>query len=114
MRVMTTTRLGEHLSAPLGSVTGGRLIFNRGAARLRIGVDASMDDLCRAPFDGKVPRFDVQGGTVTVTYRLGFRPPRGEITLSGRIPWTIEGRMGMSDVSADLEHARLLDLDIGG
>jgi hypothetical protein len=111
---MTTTRIGEQLSTPLGSVTAGRLVFSRGAAHLRIGVDASMDDLYRARFEGKVPRFDVEGGTVTVTYRLGFRPPRGEITLCGRIPWAIEGRMGMSDVGADLEHARLLDLNIGG
>jgi hypothetical protein len=114
MRDMTTTHVGEQLSAPLGSVTAGRLVFSRGAARLRIDVDASMDDLYRARFEGKVPRFDVEGGTVTVTYRLGFRPPRGEIMLSGRIPWTIEGHMGMSDVSADLERGRLLDLNIGG
>ena len=111
---MTTTAVKEQLAAPLGSATTGRLIFNRGASHLRIGVDASMGDLYRARFEGKLPRFEVDGGTVTVTYRLGLHPPRGEITLSGRIPWTIEGHMGLSEVDADLAGARLLDLDIGG
>ena len=111
---MTRTGISEGLSAPLGSVTTGRLVFKRGASRLSIGADASMEDLYRASFEGKVPRFDVDGGTVTVTYRLGLHPPTGVITLSGRIPWSIEGHMGMSDVAVNLEATRLLDLDIGG
>ena len=37
------------------------------------------------------PDVRVDGGTRTVRYRMGLRPPRGEIMLSGRIPWTIEG-----------------------
>ena len=42
---MTRTRSAEALAAPLGSVAMGRLVFVRGAAHLRIGVDPSMDDL---------------------------------------------------------------------
>lgn len=111
---MTMTGLSDGLAAPLGSVRTGRLIFKRGASRLTIGADASIDDLYRASFEGKVPRFEVDGGTVTVTYRLGLHPPKGEITLSGRIPWSVEGHMGMSDVALDLGATRLLDLDIAG
>lgn len=111
---MSRTALGEQLVSPLGSLTSGRLVFRRGASRIRIGVDGSMDDLYRAHFEGKVPHIQVDGGTVIVTYRLGLHPPRGEITLSGRIPWSIEGRMGMSDVSADLQGTDLTGLDISG
>jgi hypothetical protein len=108
------THVGERFAAPLGEATSGQLIFRRGAAHLRIGVDGEMTDLYRARFQGKVPSIDVDGGTVTVTYRLGLRPPRGELTLSGRIPWRIEGHMGMSDVVLDLEDARVLGIDVSG
>lgn len=91
---MKTTAL-DVLSAPLATVEEGHLVFVRGASHLAIGVDGTMDDLFRARFDGKVPRFAVDGGTVTVKYRPGFHPPRGELTLSGRVPWAIDARWGM-------------------
>lgn len=110
---MKTTAL-DVLSAPLATVEEGHLVFVRGASHLAIGVDGTMDDLFRARFDGKVPRFAVDGGTVTVKYRPGFHPPRGELTLSGRVPWAIDARWGMSDVVADLEGLQLTHLDISG
>lgn len=70
---MTTTSSAEALAAPLGSVAMGRLVFARGAAHLRIGVDASMEDLYRARFEGKVPNVRVGQGTVTVKYRAAPR-----------------------------------------
>jgi hypothetical protein len=73
-----------------------------------------MEDLYRARFDGKVPHVSVQGGTVTVRYRPALRPPRGQITLSGRVPWAIRAHMGMSDVVADLEVLQLTDFEISG
>jgi hypothetical protein len=82
---MTKTKSAEELAAPLGSVDSGRLVFARGAAHLTIGVDGSMEDLYRARFEGKVPNVRVDGGTVTVKYRLSFRATRGEITLSRRV-----------------------------
>jgi hypothetical protein len=109
---MTTTGTVDELAASLGSVDVGHLVFLRGASHLTIGVDGSMDELYRARFDGKVPDIAVEGGTVAVRYRPSLHPTRGEITLSGRIPWDIEGRWGMSHVVADLEDLELLGLEI--
>jgi hypothetical protein len=112
---MTRTRSAEELAAPLGSVDMGRLVFVRGAAHLTLGVDASMEDLYRARFEGKVPDVRVDGGgTVTVKYRPSLHRTSGEITLSGRVPWAIRARMGMSDVVADLQALELTDLEISG
>ena len=104
---MLEPRTAERLSAPLGAVDTGQLVFARGASRLTIRVDGAMEDLYRARFQGKVPNVRVEGGTVTVKYHPSLHPPRGEITLTGRIPWTINAHAGMSDVKADLE-----DLDL--
>lgn len=111
---MTRTGTAQELAAPLGSVDMGRLVFTRGAAHLTIGVDGSMEDLYRARFEGKVPDVRIDGGTVTVAYRMSLRPTRGEIVLSGRIPWAIRAGMGMSQVVADLEELELRDLEISG
>jgi hypothetical protein len=111
---MTTTRSDKELAAPLGSVDLGRLVFVRGAAHLTIGVDAAMADLYRARFEGKVPEVRVDGGTVTVKYRPSLHRTSGELTLSGRVPWAIKARMGMSDVVADLQELELTDLEISG
>jgi hypothetical protein len=111
---MTSTSSTAVLAAPLGSVAMGRLVFVRGAAHLRIGVDASMEDLYRARFEGKVPDIRVDGGTVTIKYRPSLRPPHGEITLSGRVPWAINAAMGMSGVVADLADLELTELEISG
>jgi hypothetical protein len=111
---MTTARSAEELAAPLGSVAMGRLVFVRGAVHLTIGVDASMKDLYRARFEGKMPDVRVDGGTVTVKYRPSLHRTSGEITLSGQVPWAIKARMGMSDVVADLQGLELTGLEISG
>jgi hypothetical protein len=104
---MAGTRIAEELAAPLGAVDTGHLVFARGAAHLTIRVDGSMEDLYRARFEGKAPDVRVEGGTVTVKYRPSLHPTRGEITLTGRIPWSINARFGMSDVVANLEDLEL-------
>jgi hypothetical protein len=111
---MTTTRSAEKSAVQLGSVDRGRLVFVRGAAHLTIGVDASMEDLYRARFEGKLPHVWVDGGTVTVKYRPSLHRTSGEITLSGRVPWAIKASMGMSDVVADLKDLDLTGLEISG
>lgn len=111
---MTRTGTVEESAAPLGSVDVGRLVFTRGVSHLTIGVDASMEDLYRARFEGKVPDVGVEGGTVTVRYRPSLHPPHGEITLSGRVPWDIKAKLGMSDVVADLVEVDLRGLEISG
>ena len=111
---MSRTSYAEELAAPLGPVDVAHLVFTRGAAHLAIRVDGSMEDLYRARFEGKVPDVRVDGGTVVVTYRMSLRPTRGEIILSDRVPWVIEGAFGMSEVVADLEDLDLRSLEISG
>lgn len=109
---MAGTRMAEELAAPLGAVNTGHLVFARGASHLTIRVDGSMVDLYRARFDGKVPEVRVEGGTVTVKYRPSLHPPQGEITLTGRIPWSISAHAGMSDVVAELEDLELRSWEV--
>ncbi|HEX6207182.1 MAG TPA: MarR family transcriptional regulator, partial [Actinomycetota bacterium] len=111
---MTKSRTVEEMAAPLGSIKSGRLVFTRGASHLELRVDAQMEDLYRARFEGKVPEIRLTEGTVSVRYRPSIHPPRGEITLSGRIPWALEARWGMSDVTADLQELELTSLEISG
>lgn len=73
-----------------------------------------MEHLFRARFDGKVPDIGVDGGIVTVRYRPSLRPVHGEITLSGRVPWYIQARWGMSHVVADFGNLELRGLEISG
>lgn len=73
-----------------------------------------MQQLYRARFEGKVPDIRADGGTVTIAYRMSLRPPRGEIFLSGRVPWDIKSSWGMSHVVADLEDLELAGLEISG
>ena len=109
---MPGTRTAQELSAQLDAVETGHLLFTRGASHLTMRADDSMDDLYRAHFDGKVPDVRVEGGTVTVRYRPSLHRTSGEITLSGRIPWTVRARYGMSDVVADLANVDLRDWEI--
>jgi hypothetical protein len=111
---MVRTNVAEERSVLLGTVETGHLIFARGAAHLAIHVDGSMPDLYRARFEGKVPDVRVEGGTVTVRYRPSLHPTRGDITLAGRIPWSIRARFGMSHVVADLEDLELRSWEISG
>ena len=111
---MTTRIALEEQSAPLGAVDQAHLVFTRGASHLAIRVDPTMSDLFRARFDRKAPEFRVDGGTVSVKYRPGLHPPRGELTLSSRVPWSIEARWGMSDIVADLDGLELTRLEISG
>jgi len=96
----------------MGAVEAGQLVFAHGAAHLTLRVDDSMEDLYKARFEGKVPEVRVERGTVTVKYHLSLHPPRGEITLNGRIPWSIDVRAGMSDVVAYLGNLELWSWEI--
>ena len=49
---------------------------------------------------------------MTVKYRPSLHPPRGEITLTGRIPWSITARFGMSDIVADLKDLELRSWEV--
>jgi hypothetical protein len=112
-------------AALLGSVTSGRLEVVRGVSRATIHVDPSMRDLYRAHFEGPVPGVSVQWGTVTIKYRrfslsdwvryaLFWDRHMAEITLNGSIPWQIEIRGGVSDLTADLSGLQLSSLEVRG
>ena len=61
-------------TAPLEGVALGRLEFIKGAAKARIGVDATLTGLYRAEFEGSVPDINVDGGTVTIGHRRHLLP----------------------------------------
>lgn len=112
-------------AAPLGGVTRGRLEFSRGAWMLQIDGQQGMSELYRAHFDGLVPTVRVDGGTVQVQYRrptlaeaarwaLGGGRHTTQVTLNGAIPWAIDVRGGLMQMSGDFSAVPLLGIDVAG
>lgn len=109
-----------NLSAPLGSLKSGCLVFASGARRLELKAGPSMPYLYQARFKRYVPRVWVQEDILTIQYgRFPFidrlanlRRPLAEINLNGSIPWEIEFRNGVSHFNADLRQLQLRSLDI--
>ncbi len=137
-----TSRVGEPPAAggsdsssfaPLGGTSTGRLVFISGAPYLTIKGDRELDNLYRARFSGAIPKVRVRDGVVTVRYgrlswfewrtRIGsqifeamahWRDDRGDISLSGRVPWSLEIRGGVSKINADLRTIELAGFDLAG
>jgi DNA-binding MarR family transcriptional regulator len=110
---------GGEFAAPLDLVTSGRLVFERGASDIFVGVDPSMGDLLRARFEGPTSQVRAQDGTVTVRQRrrrlsLSRDERANEILLNGSIPWEVEVRGGASNLAADLGELKLGSLEIKG
>ena len=106
-------------TAPLGSITHGRLQFTRGAANVTLRADSSIGDLYRARFDGPPPEVHAQDGAVTIRYPRTFHPfdwrkRTAEVTLNAAIPWQIEFHGGLSRLDADLSVLRLGSFEITG
>ena len=106
-------------TAPLGSITHGRLQFTRGAANVTLRVDSSMGDLYRARFDGPPPEVHARDGAVTIRYPRTFHPfdwrkRTADITLNAAILWEIEFRGGLSRLDADLSVLGLGSFEITG
>ena len=94
-------------STPLGSVQSGRLVFANGASRLTLHVEAGMNNLYRARFEGKPPKVEVEDGTITFRRSRRYtifdlRRHSEEVTLNATIPWEIEVDGGAVWVEADL------------
>jgi len=119
-RTLSEEREGDEFAAPLGSVTNGRLVFERGASDIFIGVDPAMGDLLRARFEGSASQVRAQDGIVTVRQRrrrlrsLSPDERANEILLNGSIPWEVEVRGGASNLAADLDKLELCSLEIKG
>jgi DNA-binding MarR family transcriptional regulator len=111
---------GGGFAAPLGSVTSGRLVFERGASDIFMGVDPAMGDLLRARFEGSASQVRAQDGIVTVRQRRRRLPSLGrderanELLLNGSIPWEVEIRGGASNLAADFGELKLGSLEIKG
>jgi DNA-binding MarR family transcriptional regulator len=107
------------LSAPLGDVVSGRLVFASGASRLTLRADAGMAALYQARFEGPVPEVKAEGGTVTIRYPrrlrlLEWRHRAAEIALNAAIPWWIEIRGGAAEITTELGGLALSGLEIRG
>jgi DNA-binding MarR family transcriptional regulator len=119
-RTPSEMREGGEFAAPLESVTSGRLVFERGASDIFIGVSPSMGNLLHARLEGPASQVRAQDGIVTVRQRrrrlpLVSRDERAdEILLNGTIPWEVEVRGGASNLAADLGKLKLRSLEIKG
>jgi hypothetical protein len=119
-----TERRGREQAAPLGRAASGRLVVRPKAAHLTVRGDPAMVELYRASFEPPPPTVRVKDGTVTVHYttvawlsdprRLLGRPPSGQITLNGSIPWHVRVRGGTAHTELDLGDLRLFALELGG
>jgi hypothetical protein len=114
---MTQTK---EFSAPLGTVSAGTMRFSDGVGNVRIRSDRDMPELFRARFHGRVPRVEVEDGTIGVSYRWGrggsinWRRSGGEIVLNAMVPWRLEVRGGVADLAADLTDVALSSIEVGG
>jgi DNA-binding MarR family transcriptional regulator len=122
LRGRTPTEKGEggKFIAPLDSATSGRLVFERGASDIFVGVNPSMGDLLRAHLGSSASQVRVEDGTVTVRQRRRRLPSlsrderANEILLNGSIPWEVEVRGGASNLAAALGELKLGSLEIKG
>src|SRR5215204_5272641 len=110
---------GDHVTAPLGAITGGRLEFVRGASNVTIHTDYATANLYHARFEGPEPHVRAEGGVVTIEYPRTFhsfdwRKRTAEVTLNGAIPWEIRVRGGASRLDADLSRLRLSFFEVAG
>lgn len=107
------------VSAPLGGVTQGRLVFTNGASRLSLRAAPEMTDLYRADFRGTAPKVMVEGGTVTVSRTRRFtlfdlRKHEEAFTLNPAVPWAVEVRGGAARIEADLGNLTLTSFVLRG
>jgi DNA-binding MarR family transcriptional regulator len=113
-------REGGEFTAPLDSATSGRLVFERGASDIFVGVNPVMGDLLHARLEGSASQVRAQHGIVTVRQRRRRLPSlsrderANEILLSGSIPWEVEVRGGASNLVAELDELKLRSLEIKG
>lgn len=108
---------GDVDSAPLGTIERGRLRFASGVARIELR-GARIKDLYRATFHGK-PQIAVEpDGVATLQYKgfswFGKTAVSNQIALTTAVPWVIEIRRGLSQLTADLRELEVTGIDITG
>jgi DNA-binding MarR family transcriptional regulator len=106
-------------TAPLGELSGGRLVAS-GVGKLLVRPDAAMDTLYQARFEGPTPEVKAKDGVVTIRYprRLMWLPAvvkrSADVTLNGAIPWQIAIQGGGSEIAAELGGLDLAGVEIKG
>lgn len=106
-------------TAPLGELSGGRLVAS-GVGKLLVRPDAAMDALYQARFEGPTPEVKAKDGAVTIRYprRLMWLPAvvkrSADVTLNGSIPWQIAIQGGGSEIAAELGGLDLAGVEIKG
>jgi hypothetical protein len=105
---------------PLGATQRGRLLFSSGAANVHIDAHPDQAVLYAARFERHIPRVWVQEEIITIQYHR-FSPfdwlaslaeSLAKIALNQTIPWEIEFRSGISQLTADLRDLQLCALDL--
>jgi len=116
-------RQGGEFTAPLDSLSSGRLVFVAGASTVTVRADPSMAKLYRAHFDkSRGPHVGAEDGTVTIRcprfplfdWRYYLRERPAEVALNARIPWDIEIRDGVSKLTADLRGLDIRSFEVRG
>ncbi len=104
------------LSTPRGDVTSGRLEIVASVVRMRICSDREMPDLYRASFERRAPRIRVNAGTVNLAFPGLWHPGtgRGQVTLSGAIPWALDIRGGAAEMDLELSSLALTEMTMTG
>jgi DNA-binding MarR family transcriptional regulator len=131
---------GDLFTAPLGRARRGILVFESGAprlafqaaplpgaiaraiyetkpSRLRLRGRAPDELLCQARFEGPVPDIDARNGTLAIGYRhrgLDWRERTAALTLNPTIPWFIEVKGGLSELTADLADLKVSGVTVKG
>lgn len=105
------------LAPPFELASEGRLVFASGAAQVTIRADPSLVEPCRPGGDAPPPDIRVRGNTVTVRYGgfpFNWGRRAAEVVLNGSIPWQVELRGGVSQLTADLRELPLRSLEVSG
>jgi DNA-binding MarR family transcriptional regulator len=110
----------DDISAPLGDLSQGRLVFASSLSLLHLRVEPDMPELYRARFIGPAPEVKVREGVVTMRYpkRLfamgGAKARQAEVTLSAAVPWRIEAQGAGTGLDGDLNGLNLAGLEVKG
>lgn len=118
---------GHAASAPLGQARRGTLILDTLAAHFTINSAELGVDLFQAHYARSLPSVWVDGSTVTARFNyfsLGAlrewlrqqqgEHPRAEFTLNAAIPWQLELRSHMSNLTVNLHGVQLAGLEGNG
>ena len=107
----------EH-SAPIGGLTGARLLFRSGAHELLLRGSPDIGELYQAKFEGQVPQVRLRDGVVTVQYKggwkLDWKPRRADMSLNATIPWDVEIVGGTSKLQGKLAGLDLRSFELTG